>query len=288
MEKLSALERRRPRRSDRSSITNLSILRRIAMLGVLVGGIEELAQDKDPHPQRAPVTRNQTMEDVLYQCRAALGPLNVVERRATPEDEHLPPDPGIAPVRMTGTAASKLWKICKNFCSSPSDTAGEISDDVRASVRYVRDYRMSEEKVQTTDSALLDCNDYANITCQKLERLRFPMYLLSTWPEDPQLRFDEGWHQMAACKLADDCYLIFDDHGQTLWQGSLQSFGRKYGSKVTMRIIPRVGISAFAEPKYDNGISKFLVQTKHGIADEHEMQSLDIHERRESFRIASR
>jgi hypothetical protein len=189
---------------------------------------------------------------------------------------------------MAGTAASKLWKTCKNLCASPSDTAGEISDDVSASVRYVRDYRISEEKAQTADPALLDCNDYANVTCQKLARLGFPMYLLSIWPEDPKLRFDEGWHQMAVCKLADDCYLIFDDHCQTLWHGSLHAFGRKYGSKVAMRIIPRVGISAFAEPKYDNGISKFLVQAKHGIPDEHAMQSIDVLERRQIYQIVSR
>lgn len=248
----------------------------------------ELAQDKDPHPQKAPVARAQSIDDVLYQCRSALGSLNIVERAATPEDENLPPDPGIAPARMAGTAASKLWKTCKNLCASPSDTAGEISDDVSASVRYVRDYRMSENQVKEADPTVLDCNDFANVTCERLERLGLPMYLLSIWPEDPTLRFDHGWHEMAACKLSEDLYLIFDDQRQTLWHGSLASYARQYGPKVTMRIIPRVGISKFVEPKYNNGVSNLLVQAKHGIADEHEMQSIDVLERRQIYQIVSR
>jgi len=114
------------------------------------------------------------------------------------------------------------------------------------------------------------------------------MYLLSIWPEDPAMRFDEGWHEMAACKLSENFYLIFDDHVQTLWHGSLASFARQYGPKVTMRIVPRVGISRFAEPKYNNGISKFLVQAKHGIPDEQAMESIDVFERRQIYQIVSR
>ncbi len=283
MEKLHAPVQHRPRRPHRSSIAHISILRRIAFAGVLLGGLCELAADKQPSPDHAPArVQAGSIDTVLYDCRAALGTLDLEERFAPP-DEEFPPDPGIAPWSMTRVAAGKVWSTCKKLCTSPSDTAVEIKDDIRASVRYVRDYRMTEEEVDRSEPTALDCNDHANITCQKLERLGYPMYLLSIWPEDPALRFDQGWHQMSACKLRENCFLIFDDQKQTLWHGSLASFARKYGSKVTMRIIPRFGISAFAEPKYNNPVSKFLVQAKHGIPGEEIMQSLDLPQPKQNF-----
>ena len=285
MEQIPPHEQRR--RPDRSSIVRLSVLKRIAAAGIALGGLAELAADNDPHPAPAPTVKMQTIDDVLYHCRSALGDVRIDERMAPPEEGDLPPDPGLAPFGMIRAASGKLWGKCKALCARPADTATEIKDDVCDSVRYVRDYRMSEEDMNAVDPSRIDCNDRAEVTCERLSRIGLPMYLLSIWPEDPRCRFDHAWHQMAACKLADDTFLIFDDQHVTLWHGSLDVFARQYASTVTMRLVPRVGISAFAEPKYDNGVSKLLVQAKHSVS-EGDMQSLDLHERRQIIQIVSR
>lgn len=285
MEKIPPHTRRR--RPDRSSVVRLPLLKRIAVLGIALGGFAELGADRDPHPAPVRTERMQSVDDLLYHCRSALGDLRIDERMSPMEERDLPSDPGIAPGAMIRTAASKLWEKCKALCDRPSQTAGELKDDVCASARYVRDYRMSEDTVNAVDPSRIDCNDHAEVTCERLTRRGLPMYLLSIWPEDPGNRFDHAWHQMAVCKVADKTFLIFDNGTATLWHGSLAVFARQYGAAVTMRLVPRVGISAFTEPKYDNGVSKLLVQAKHGVTEE-EMQSLDLHEQRQIYQIVSR
>lgn len=287
MEKLRAAEPRRSSRPDRSSIVHLSLLKRLAIISVLFAGLGEFTQTKKPEHPPSPV-QARTVDDLLYQIRSALGDIRIEERRAIPEDEEIPPDPGIAPGTMAGTGLRKLWSTCKKLCSTPSETGGEIADNTQSAGRYILDYRMSEEQAAQANPDGLDCNDHANITCERLSRLGLPVYLLSIWPEDPATRFDAGWHQMAACKVRSKCYLIFDTDNVTLWHGSLEGYVRQYGPNVRMRIIPRVGISAYAEPKYDNFAAKFLVQTVQAIGNEEGMQSLDLPPPRELLRIAQR
>ncbi|MFH1444467.1 MAG: hypothetical protein ABIG34_03695 [Candidatus Peregrinibacteria bacterium] len=295
MEKLSAHAhnersvQRRPLHPKRSSIADLSLLRRLAILGVLCGSTGEMMQTKTPHPiPSAAVQHVQTMDDLLYTIRSQLGDITVEEQVMSPDDADLPPDPGVAPYEMTKAGLAKLWSMCEKLWSEPSEAAVDISHDVEASARYLRDYRMNDDQVRSSEPSALDCNDHANVTCERLQEQGMPMYLLSIWPEDPARRFDKGWHQMAVCKVREDCYFIFDDQKATLWHGSLAAFARQYGSDMHTRIIPYVGISTYAEPKYDNFASKFLIQGRHGIPSEADMQSLDLPVRGESLQLASR
>jgi hypothetical protein len=277
---------RRPSHPKRSSIADISILRRLAILGVLLGGIGELSQPK-PQPERPPIA-TRTVEDFLSSLQSAIGYTTIEEHSAPPDDPTLPPDPGIAPGAMAKAALLKTWEWGKQLWSKPSDTTGETSNTIGKTATYLQDYRLNEGQAIQRDPQELDCNDHANIACERLERLGVPTYLLAIWPEDPAERFNRDWHEMAVCKLRHQCYLIFDDHRTTLWRGSLNAFVLQYGSRARMRIIPHVGISEYAEPKYDNFISKLLVQGLHGVRDETEMKSLNLLFRREILQIAKR
>lgn len=297
MEKLTAPAllkshaKQRPPHPRRSSVARLSILRRIAIASVLLGAIGETSQTKSPHPEHSsPIVHARSLEDILYTVRSAIGDIVMEERRAPPDDPDLSPDPGIAAFTMAKAALSKVWSTCGRLWEEPSETAREISDNVCSSARYLRDYRLSEEQASRSDPKTLDCNDHANITCERLDRLGLPIYLLSIWPEDPTLRFDsdKGWHEMSVCKLRHECFLIFDENRTTLWHGSLASFALRYGPNVRMRIIPHVGISRYAEPKYDHCVAKLLVQAVKGVENENEMESLGLQPPGEVMQIARR
>ncbi|OIO55160.1 hypothetical protein AUJ46_01780 [Candidatus Peregrinibacteria bacterium CG1_02_54_53] len=280
---------RRPLHPKRSSIADMSILRRLAIIGVICGATNEMAQTKIPYEAPPAVTQNlRTMDDILYTVRAELGDISIEEQVMSPNDVALPPDPGIAPFAMTKAGIAKLWSMCEKLWSEPGEAAIDISHDVEASARYLQDYRLSKDEASQIDPERLDCNDHANVTCERLQQQGMPMYLLSIWPEDPSKRFDKGWHQMAVCKVREDCYFIFDDQKMTLWHGSLAAFARQYGSDICTRIIPYVGISTYVEPKYDNFVSKFLVQGLHGTEDERNMRSLNLPLHRRPVQLVSR
>lgn len=247
-----------------------------------------MSQTLPTHEENPSAVHVQTVEELLSVTRSAMGNLIVEERSAPPQDEDLPPDPGIAPFTMGKTALSKAWSWGGRLWSKPSETASKIAENVCASVRYLREYRMSEEQAGRSDPDALKCNTLANITCERLDRLGLPMYLVSLWPEDPAMRFDEGWHEMAACKIRQQCFLVYEKSSTILWHGSLASYALRHGPKVRMRIIPHVGISKFEKPKHDHFLPKFLVQAEKSVHGEDAMKSLDLFSQKEIMRVAER
>ncbi len=276
----------RPSYHQRASHISFSLLKRLAAIGVLFGAIGEMSQTVPTHSERPPAVRAQSIEDLLSSIRSAIGNTIVEEHSAPPEDIDLPPDPGIAPLAMGKAALSKTWSWGKRLWSKPSKTVEETQERLRASVTYLNGYRMGADQVVHSDPAKIDCNDHANITCEQLDRIGLPMYLVSLWPEDPEKRFDEGWHQIAACKIREQCFLLFDQSHTILWHGSLDSYALRHGPNVRMRVIPHVGISDFAEPKHDHFLPKFLVQAERGVNGEDAMKSLDLFSRREIMQVA--
>jgi hypothetical protein len=85
---------------------------------------------------------------------------------------------------------------------------------------------------------------------------------------------------MAACKIDDEEFLIFNGGRVVYWKGTMEAFGRHYHRMhhhhEPMTLIPHVGVSRYFPPKYDIAVSKFLLQARH-MTDPNEMEALNIH-----------
>jgi len=234
--------------------------------------------------ERPALDKPLSLDKLLYLIRSDIGEMEYRQLFAeSPKEKDMPAseNPGIAPLSMIKNALGKLQTQGSNLREDPERTVSDIQGTMSASVEYVSTYRLSAESAASNDVQRIDCNDHANIACERLSHYGIPMYLLSIWPLDPQDRFTHDWHQMAACKLDDDEYLILDNaHSLTHWHGSLAQFGREYkeirGSSVPMAVIPYAGISRYVQAKYDCSASKVLLQIRHMTQKEDLMEALEL------------
>lgn len=225
-----------------------------------------------------------SLNDLLHMIRTEIGEMQYQKLYAmSPDEEDMPAteNPGVAPLSMVKNALQKLQNQGTNLRDDPERTVGQIQGAMSASVEYVSTYRLSAESASATDAQTIDCNDHANVTCERLTKRGIPMYLLSIWPLDPNDRFTYDWHQMAACRIGEREYLIFDNsHTLTHWKGTLSQFAREYhtirGSSVPMSVIPHAGISQYVPPKFDCSASKFLLQIRHMTNNEDTMETLNV------------
>lgn len=153
---------------------------------------------------------------------------------------------------------------------------GKKWGQTKAVVSYVSHYRMSEQQV--TSDTPQDCNDAANIFCEKMsKRFGLPMHLISVWPMESHQRLSHSWHQFAACRMDDGRYLIMDKHIAVLWDGTLEEYAREHPcDRVPTSVIPILGKAEYREPEHDCVVSKVLLQIKHIIPHEEEMRSLQL------------
>jgi len=247
-----------PKKHDRRSFIQRGAAITFATQGAIFATLNELVKKKkDVQNSTAP----RTFGGVIHALRETVG--YDMKLRIRNADNNQDTDS----MNSDFDATSLAWDALQNAGSA----------DVKSATDYLSNYRLSVAQQANVDPATIDCNDRANRACELLSKRGMPMYLVSIWPQDKDVRFQEDWHQMAACKLNDSCYLIIDNGKLvTIWQGPLCAFVSQYNDVVAMETIPHVGISRYCEPKYDNSFSKLLLQGNCAVASEEEMDSLNI------------
>lgn len=265
-------ERLRCSHSARKTCIELVLIFHLAIAGILAGATGECARVEDP-PHHSVTLRAQSVEELLPHIQYALKMAVITEKWEEVRDSDETEDPGIAPVAMAQEALRCAWQWCLALPEDPQSSLERAWKNVKASNEFLSTYRPNKEEAANIHPKSLRCNAPANMGCEELEQLGLPMYLLSIWPKEPAARFHQSWHQMAVCKMNDRCFLIVDNNVVTLWHGSLKAFVAQYGDH--MCIISQFGIATYAEPKNPKA-GKFLSQACCGIADEKEMESLNL------------
>jgi len=248
-----------PKQPNRRSFMRRSVAVIVAAQGAVHATIVELAQPKEDAPSTPPP---RTFGGVLRVLQETVGydvQFRIVDAENNQQHEHYN--------SSDVNAATMAWGALQH--------AGSV--DVWKAADYITHYRLSTEQQAVTDPEVFDCNDSANRVCELLSKRGMPMYLISIWPQDNDLRFEKPWHQMAACKLNETCYLIIDN-GQsvTIWRGPLRAYIAQYDKHISMETVWHVGISRYQEPKYDNAVSKLLLQSYCAVESEEQMESLNI------------
>jgi len=250
-----------------------------------IGGIVELSQPKEKEcRQMTPIF---TEDEFTYLLLSELGNITFCHSGS---DEEIPQkhieEARLHPWIMTKIATWKSYIAFGMLFEEPEESIGDTIVTTYDSTKYVVKYQQSEVELGEQNLTEPDCNDNAYSTCQRLDRLGIPMYLISIWPRNPEERFDtdKDWHQMAACRIGENRFLIIDNSKiVTIWEGSLESFvtkcktgSSKYAYEIPMSIIPRLGISRFAEPKHNNGPSKMMTQSLQSVGSEDRMEIVQI------------
>lgn len=177
----------------------------------------------------------------------------------------------IEPDSILGVAERVLCHM-----TSPSDSTPD-SSGLKNPITYAATYKRSKEEAKKVPKKDLDCNDHTNWACELLDEHHVPVYTVSTWASDAENGF-EHWHIFTVCKVHDSKYLIIDNSTRaTVWDGTLKSYISQYSGGTaenpTVRVVP-YGISRYVRPKYENPLSKLLIQVIHTIDGEEDMKPI--------------
>ncbi len=232
----------------------------IAMSELLQSAHEEL-------PQMPSLTKQQFDEMIRYEFPN----LSVTVEKAAPS---LMEKGGFGELELGRTAWSVLRRVGQE---KPEEV-------IQESAEYVVDFQKPEDEPQMASAGITPnpnqpkrkfvCNKDSRNFCDGVYPKGFPVYVLNTWPENPDERGFVDWHQRAMLMLREKLFFIVDGQCATIWHGTVGSYAltKNEGS---MRRLPVASIARFIKPKWDIGLSR-IARVFINQVSENEMISLNL------------
>jgi hypothetical protein len=269
---------------DRRSFVHTGVAASISLITGSIGSFCESISTKHSngrHPALDSAPESLTVTEILYE---ELGHMKIVEKRATQPEPEQNSDLSFFQT-LQSVLVQAHEKVDRNIRSDdPTDEKVEnIMREVDDWAEWADSFHLSKEQTINGHEPI-DCNDPVYQIPEKLSTRGIPMYIVSIWPKDPELRGIKDWHQIAACKGDDKYFLIYSKGSPlTIWNGSLAQYVNECDRfDIPREIIPVFGISKFVEPKYDTAPAKWWQQISNAVPeDEMEVSRLRLHHTQE-------
>lgn len=168
-----------------------------------------------------------------------------------PEFELIQPQENSEQIAKKLSTPHRVALFQKLFCTyyGPEHLIEFISSD-----EITKKFRLSFAELQK-EGFKGNCNDAAEMACEILSRLGYPMYLLTIQPTDPKDRTTKPWHTIAAIPTKDGLTLI--DQGDILYFQKPEDYAKAFKASVPMHF-PQSDWAYIPWEKADNTFAKWM------------------------------
>ena len=204
--------------------------------------------------------------------------LHVIPEKAPP---HIKGN-GIGDLEIARTSWSVLRRIWQE----------EPEEVVKESAEYVVDFQKPEDEPRIIAATQMPneqqpkrkffCNKDSRNFADGVYPKGIPVYVLNTWPENPDERGFVDWHQRAMLMLDKQLFFIVDGQMATIWHGTVGAYVQAK-DKGTMRRLPVASIARFIKPEWDLGPVRIARVFIYQVS-ENEMISLNLRQNSMDFR----